>query len=64
MIVPYMNYYILYWEYEYSRISKFQKKAIRVISVSKYNAHTEPILNKPKLLKVEDILKRNELKFY
>ncbi len=64
MIVSHMNYCILAWGYEHSRIYKLQKKAIWVISVSKYNAHTELILKKLKLLKVEDIVKMNELKFY
>ncbi len=58
---------LLAWVYEHSRIYKLQKKAIRVISVSKYNAHTEytePILKKLKLIIVEDILNMNELKIY
>ncbi len=38
MIISHMNYFILAWGYEHSRIYKLQKKALRVISVSKYNA--------------------------
>ncbi len=34
------------------------------MSRSKYNAHTEPIFKKLKLLKNEDILKLQELKLY
>ncbi len=64
MIISHINYCILAWGYEHSRIYKLQKKAIQVNSVSKYNAYTEPRLKKLKLLKVEDILKMNELKFY
>ncbi len=37
---------------------------IRIISLSKYNAHSEPIFKKLNLLKVKDILKLQELKFY
>ncbi len=40
------------------------KKAMRIINVSKYNAHNDPLLENTKLLKTEDILKLNELKFY
>ncbi len=36
---------------------------IRIISVNKYNAHTEPIFKLLKLLKVMDILKLQELKY-
>ncbi len=32
--------------------------------LSKYNAHTEPLFKKLKLLKLTDLLKLNELKFY
>ncbi len=42
---------------------KKQNKNIRIISISKY-AHTEPLFKNLKLLKVEDIPKLNELKFY
>ncbi len=41
-----------------------QKKAIRIISISKYNAHSEPLFKQLNLLKIEDILRLNELKFY
>ncbi len=34
------------------------------MSHSKYNAHTEPIFKEFKLLKLEDILKLQEIKLY
>ncbi len=43
---------------------KLQKKIVRITSLSKYNAHTEPIFKSLKLLKLTDILKLQELKFY
>ncbi len=39
-------------------------RVIRIINISKYNDHTEPIFKKLKLLKIEDIMKLNEVKFY
>ena len=36
---------------------KFRKKAVRSITLSKYNAHTEPIFKKLKSLKIKDIFK-------
>ena len=64
LILSYLNYGILVWGYECDRIMKLQKKAVRIISLSKYNAHTEPIFKHLKLLKVMDILKLQELTIY
>ncbi len=52
------------WGYHRDHIVKLQKKIVRIISLSKYNANTEPIFKTLKLLKVYDILKLHELKFY
>ena len=64
LILPHLNYGIMTWGYKCDRINKLQKKAIRIVSLSKYNAHTEPIFKRLHLLKVADILKIQELKFY
>ncbi len=64
LILSHLNYAILVWGYEYERIIKLQNKSIRIISHSKYNAHTEPIFKTLKLIKVKDILTLQELKFY
>ncbi len=50
MIASHLNYCILAWGYEDSRLNKIQKRVIRIINLSKYNDHTEP-----NLLKLEDI---------
>ena len=59
-----MNFGILVWGHDSIRISKLQKKAFRIVSLSKYNAHTEPILKTLNLLKFEDIYNLQLLKFY
>ncbi len=59
-----MNFAVLVWGYECECIIKLPKKAIRIISLSKYNAHTKPVFKTLKLLKVKDILTLQELKFY
>ena len=64
LILPYLNFGILAWGYKCERIIKLQKKVVRIISISKYNAHTEPIFKTLNLLKVTDILKLQELKLY
>ena len=59
--------------YTYSLWSKFccpsvsellQKRAVRVISCSKYNAHTDPLFKQLNLLKVKDIFDLNALKLF
>ncbi len=64
LISSHLNFGILAWGYKCERIVKLQKKAIRTINLSKYNAHTEPLFKSHKILKIEDILKLQELKFY
>ena len=51
--------------YEVTKHIKFIvcKKGIRIISVGKYNAHTNPIFKKLQFLKL-DIYKVQKLKFY
>ncbi len=48
LILSHINYGILAWEHESNRILKLQKKAVRIISVSKYNSHTEPLFKELK----------------
>ena len=46
LVLPHLQYGILSWGFEYSRVFKLQKRAMRIISLSRYNAHTEPIFKK------------------
>ena len=64
LIVPHINYCITAWGFHRNRITIIQKKAIRIITASSYISHTEPLLKQLNLLKVEDILTLQELKFY
>ncbi len=64
LILFHINYCILAWGYRWKRITKLQKLIVRILSISKYNAHTEPIFKTLRLLKVNDILKLQELKFH
>ncbi len=43
---------------------KLQKQIVRIVSLTKYNAHTDALFKQFKLLKVNAILKLQELKFY
>ena len=57
LMLPHLNYGITLWGFKCERILKLQKKAARILSASKYNAHTEPLFKNLKLLKIEHILK-------
>ena len=45
-------------------LRNYKKKAIRVLTKAKYNAHTMPLLKQENLLSLEDMYKLNCLKFY
>lgn len=64
MILSQLNYGILVWGSNTNKLFKLQKKAVRIITCSKYNAHTGPIFKSIKSLKIDDIFKVNILKFY
>ena len=64
LILPHLQYCILSWGFKSDRIFKLQKRAVRIITCSKYNAHTEPLLKTLNLLKIEVIMKTKALKLY
>ena len=64
LIASHMNYGLLVWGIECHRLEKVQKKAIRLITNSKYIAHTNPLFCQLNLLKIKDIFKLRLLKFY
>ena len=63
LIHPYLNYGIIAWGTQSEKLFKLQKRAIRTISNSKYNAHTDPLFKFYKILKVTDLCALQELKF-
>lgn len=64
LILSHLNYGILVWGFKHSKILKLQKKAIRSICCKKYNAHTDPLFKKLKILKLNDIFTISKFKFY
>ena len=64
LILSHLHYGILCWGFECSSIFKLQKKAIRTICKTKYNAHTDPLFKSLNTLKVVDIFKLQCMKFY
>ena len=43
LILSYINYFIMAWGYKGNRLIKIQKRAVRIITLSGYNSHTEPL---------------------
>ncbi len=64
LVLSHLNFVILLCGFKYDKLFKLQKNIVRFLSLSKYNAHTDPLFKILKLLKVNDIFKLQELKFY
>jgi hypothetical protein len=64
LISPHFYFGIMAWGFKCDRIIKLQKKALRAITDSKYNAHTEPLLKELNIVKISDILILQCLKLY
>ena len=45
LILPHINYCIMAWGYKGPRLLKIQKKAVRIITLSGYSSHSEPLFN-------------------
>lgn len=51
------------WGVQSNKLLKLQKKAVRTISKCKYNAHTDPLFKKLKILKIHDLCALHDMKF-
>ena len=64
LILSHINYGILMWGYHSDRLYKLQKRAMRIITLAPYNAHSEPLFKSLNILKISDIFTLFQLKFY
>ena len=64
LILSHLQLGITNWGFDWDRISKLQKRALRIMTNSKYDAHTEPLFKQLHLLKVNDIFDVQCLKFW
>ena len=66
IIAPHFHYGIVAWgaphSQDFKRLYKLQKRAIRFICRSKYNAHTKPLFKRLSILTLEDIYKQQCIK--
>ena len=63
LILSHINYGLFVWGGKGNKIFKLQKKAIRTMTRSKFNAHTSGIFKKLNLLKFPDICALHDFKF-
>ena len=65
LVMSHVNYGLLVWGFgNNDRIYKLQKKAVRNISLSKYNAHSEPIFKRLNLINLPDNVRLRVVLFY
>ncbi len=46
LVLSHLNFGTLLCAYKYEKVFKLQKKIVRIVSLSKYNAHTDVLLKK------------------
>ena len=63
MVQSRLTYGILAWGFEHLRFIKLQKRFLRIISLSNYNAHTEPIFKRLEIITIKNLFDLNFLKF-
>ena len=64
LILSHLQFGITNWGFEWDRISKRQKRALRIMTNSRYNTHTEPLFKQLHLLKVKDMFGIQCLNFW
>ena len=57
LVLPHITYGIKLWGINIKGVSLNQKRAVRVITLSKFSAHTSPLFKKLSFLKAEDLFK-------
>ena len=62
--MSHLQFCILALGFEWERVCKLQKRAMRIMTNSKYNAHTEPLFKHLNLLKIDDLFDVQCLKFW
>jgi hypothetical protein len=63
LILSHMNYGLIVWGGKSGRLLKLQKRAVRIITKSRYNAHTNGLFKQLNVLKVEDLCALHDYKF-
>ena len=64
LILSHLQFAITSWGFQWEILSKLQKRAIRIVTNCKYNAHTDPLFKRLKLLKIKDIFHVQCMKYW
>ena len=64
LILPHLQYVLWTRGFKMGRAELLQKRAVRVITCSKYNVHTEPLFKQLNLIKVKYIFELTALKLF
>ena len=64
LILSHIQFRITCWGFVWGRLARLQKRAVHIITNSKYNAHTEPLFKDLHLLKITDIFDVQCMKFW
>ena len=64
LVAPHLNYGISLWGSKGNKLLKTQKKLVRIITLSKYNAHCDPIFKSLNILKITDMYEIAKYKIY
>ena len=63
LILPHLNYGVILCGNDQSRVAILQRKAMRAISNSSYNAHTDVLFKNLKILKFQNLYDRQCMDF-
>ena len=63
LILSHLQFGITWWGFECNRLFKLQRRALKIMTNSKCDAHTEPLLKDLKLLRLDGILDIQRIKF-
>ena len=63
MVYSHLNYGLFALGFDSKPIIKLQKRRVRIITRSTYNAHTQPLMKQLNILSVPDMLLLNSMKF-
>ena len=64
LVAPHLNYGLSLWGAKGKKLFKTQKRIVRTITCSKYNAHTDPIFKALNILKISDMHDLTKFKIY
>ena len=63
LISPHLNYGVMIWGRNVGDILKMQKRVVRIITKSRYNAHTNQLFRRLRILKIQDLCALHDYKF-